>query len=78
MYGDKKQQQEFIVKYEINYPSGKKFTTKLYCYAYSELGAIDTVKWLRKGKDISIISVETTGKRVGAYIYPTNHVLGER
>lgn len=77
-YGEKRRQQGFIVKYRFNYPSGKSWTEERNCYAYSEIGARDTIEWIFKGRDISIISITPTGKYVWDYIYPTNHVIGER
>jgi hypothetical protein len=78
LYGEKRKHQEFIVKYCINYPSGKKYFLEISCYAYSEIGASDTLKWLRKGRNITIISIIPTGKFVGDPVYPSNHVVGER
>ena len=73
-----KRMQEFIVKYSINYPSGKKWITKNEVYAITELGAKDVIKWLRSSSDISIISVESTGKYTPHACYGDNHTVGER
>ena len=77
-YGEKRRHQEFIVKYSINYPSGKKWITEKSVYAYSELGARDTIEWLRSGRDITIISITPTYKYVGFPEYPDNHCVGDR
>jgi hypothetical protein len=73
-----KYMQKFIVKYSINYQSGKKWITKKEAYGITELGAIDTIKWLYSNKDISIISVEPTYQYSAYPCYGNNHTLGER
>jgi hypothetical protein len=70
--------QQFIVKYSINYPSGKKWFTKREAWGITELGAIDTIEWLHKPNDISIISIERTGKYSPSAVYGGNHTIGER
>jgi hypothetical protein len=70
--------QVFIVKYSINYPSGKKWVTQKEAYGITRLGAIDTIKWLHSNNDVSIISVEITGKYSAFAAYGNNHTLGER
>jgi len=70
--------QKFVVKYSINYPSGKKWTTKTETYGITQFGAIDTIKWLHSNNDISIISVNPTGEYSAAAVYGDNHTLGER
>ena len=70
--------QLFIVKYSINYSSGKKWITEKEAYGITKLGAIDTIKWLHSNKDISIISVEPTGKYTALAVYGDNHTVGER
>ena len=77
-YGEKRQRQGFIVKFEINYPSGKKWKDEEEVYAISELGAEDTIRWLKSGKDISIVSIKRTGEYIGKPIYPDNHCIGDR
>lgn len=71
-------QQEFIVKYSINYPSGKKWITEKKVIGITQLGAIDTIKWLRSNNDITIISVEPTGVYSALAAYGNNHTVGER
>jgi hypothetical protein len=70
--------QKFVVKYSINYPSGKKWTTKREAYGITRFGAIDTIKLLHSNNDISIISVEPTGKYTALAVYGDNHTIGER
>jgi hypothetical protein len=70
--------QVFIVRYSINYPSGKKWITEEEAWGITELGAIDTIEYLHKKKDISIISVKGTGKYSPLAAYGDNHTLGER
>ncbi len=70
--------QQFIVKYSINYPSGKKWITEKEAWGITELGAIDEVKWIYKNKDISILSVEPTYKYSALAVYGDNHTIGER
>jgi len=73
-----KKQQEFIVKYSINYPSGKKWVTERIAWGITELGAIDTIEWLHSNNNISIISVKATGKYSALAVYGNNHTVGER
>ena len=68
----------FIVKYSINYPSGKKWVTEKEVYGITELGAIDTIKWLHSNKNTSIISVTPTNKYSALAVYGDNHTVGER
>jgi hypothetical protein len=77
-YGEKKRRQKFIVKFEINYPSGKKWKEQTEVEVYSEIGAEDTIRWLKSGKDISILSIKSTGEYIGKPIYPDNHCVGDR
>ena len=70
--------QIFIVKYSINYPSGKKWITQDEVYAITELGAKDVIYWLRSNKDISIISVKPTYQYTAYACYGDNHTVGER
>jgi len=70
--------QNFIVKYSINYPSGKKWVTEKNAYGITENGAIDTIKWLHNNNNVSIISVTPTGKYSKGSFYGNNHTLGER
>jgi hypothetical protein len=77
MYGELRRRQNFIVKYSINYPSGKKWITEYKTDSYSEKGAVDIVKWLRSTRDITIISVEPTYEYIGEPIYPNNEILGD-
>jgi hypothetical protein len=73
--------QLFIVKFTINYPSGKKFTAERKAYGITRLGAIDTIKWLYsnyKKTTIDIISVTPTGKYSAGAVYGDNHTIGER
>jgi len=70
--------QVFIVRYSINYPSGKKWITEEEAYGITELGAIDTIQWVHKNKDLSIISVKGTGKYSPLAAYGNNHTIGER
>jgi len=72
-----KRHEEFIVKYQINYKSGKKWVETKSVYAYSEFGAIDTIKWLNDNKSITIISIEKGYKYIGKAVFQSNHVLGE-
>jgi hypothetical protein len=75
---EKRRMQLFIVKYSINYPSGKKWFTKREVYGITELGAKDVIYWLHSNQDISIISVEPTYKYSPGFFYADNHVVGER
>ena len=77
-YGEYRRHQEFVVKYKINYPSGKSFTASYTGYSYSEIGAEDIVRYLRKGRNISIISITPTGKFAKFSSYPDNHCAGDR
>jgi|LakMenEpi03Aug12_release.lakeMendotaPanAssembly.Ray.scaffolds.fasta_scaffold936743_1 hypothetical protein len=77
-YGEKRRHQLFKVRYQINYPSGKKWTNVHEGYAYSEIGAVDIVMHLNKGKNISILSVTATGKFGKFSSYPDNHCVGDR
>ena len=70
--------QSFIVKYSINYPSGKKWITQKEVDGITRLGAIDVIEWLHNNKNISIISVEPTGKYSALAVYGDNHTVGER
>ena len=70
--------QEFIVKYSINYPSGKKWISQEKVWGITELGAIDVIKFTYKNKDVSILSVEPTYKYSPLAAYGNNHTLGER
>lgn len=70
--------QKFIVKYSINYLSGKKWITEREAYGITKLGAIDTIKWIHSNKDISIISVEPTYEYTPLACYGDNHTVGER
>ena len=70
--------QNFIVKYSINYPSGKKWVNQKEVYGITPLGAKDVVYWLHSNKNISIISVEPTGEYSKGAIYGDNHTVGER
>ena len=70
--------QKFIVKYSINHPSGKKWSTKRETYGITRLGAIDTIEWLHSNSDVSIISVEPTGEFSSGAVYGDNHTIGER
>lgn len=70
--------QKFVVKYSINYPSGKKWITEKEAYGITKHGAIDTIKWLHSNRDISIISVEPTYQYSAHSVYGDNHTVGER
>jgi len=70
--------QEFIVKYSINYPSGKKWITERKAHGITQYGAIDVIKWIHSNRDISIISVEPTGNYSALAVYGNNHTVGER
>lgn len=71
-------QQQFIVKYSINYPSGKKWVTEKKTMGITQLGAIDTIKWIHSNNDITIISVEPTGVYGCLFLCGNNHTVGER
>jgi len=70
--------QEFIVKYSINYPSGKKWFTERKAMGITQYGAIDVIKWIHSNNDVSIISIEPTGVYSALAIYGDNHTVGER
>ena len=70
--------QKFIVKYSINYPSGKKWVTQREVYGITQLGAKDVINWLHSNKDVSIISVEPTFQYSAFAVYGDNHTVGER
>ena len=69
---------KFIVKYTINYTSGKKWFDERKVYGITELGAKDVIYSYNKGKDISIISVEPTYEYTKLAVYGDNHTVGER
>jgi hypothetical protein len=73
-----KRMQQFIVKFSINYPSGKKWITEEKAFGITKLGAIDTIKWIYNKRNISIISVEPTGIYSAFAVYGDNHTIGER
>jgi hypothetical protein len=75
-----KRMQKFIVKYAINYKSGKKWVTQREAYGITQLGAIDTIEWLHKNNDVSIISVEPTGQYSAPNYteHSDNYAIGER
>ena len=73
-----KKMQKFIVKYSINYPSGKKWVTQEEVYGITQLGAKDVIYWLHNNKDVSIISVEPTYQYSALAVYGDNHTVGER
>ena len=75
---NKQKMQKFLVKYSINYNSGKKWITKKEAYGITKLGAIDTIKWLHSNNKISIISILPIGKYSESAFYGDNHALGER
>ena len=77
-YGEYRRHQLFVVRYQINYPSGKKFITQTKTYSYSEIGAKDTVKWLKSSSNITILSVTATGNFGKFSSYPDNHCVGDR
>lgn len=70
--------QKFIVKYAINYPSGKKWVTQEEVYGITQLGAKDVIYLLHRNKDVSIISVEPTGQYSALAVFGDNHTVGER
>lgn len=70
--------QKFIVKYSINYPSGKKWITQTEVYGITQLGAKDVVYWVHSNRDISILSVIPTGQYTPLAVYGDNHTVGER
>jgi hypothetical protein len=70
-------QQQFLVKYSINYPSGKKWVTEKKTMGITKLGAIDRIKWIHSNNDVTIISVEPTGV-YGRLSDFGNHTIGER
>lgn len=66
----------YKIKYSINYSSGKKWITENEFIALSEYGAIEFLKWLKSGYDISIISIDIIGY-IGEPIYRNPKVLGD-
>jgi len=70
-------QQEFIIKYSINYPSGKKWVAERRSMGITKLGAIDRIKWIHSNNDVTIISVEPTGV-YGRLSDFNSNTLGER
>ncbi len=68
--------QKFIVKYSINHPSGKKWIAQKEVYGITELGAKDVIYWVHSNKNISIISVKSTGQYSPLAIYGHNHTGG--
>lgn len=76
-YGEKRRHQYFIVKYSINYPSGKKWNTQRECLSYSEIGARQTTEWIHASSNITIHSITPTGRYAGQPVYPSGHVIGE-
>jgi hypothetical protein len=80
-YGEKRRKQLYRAKYSIHYPSGKKWTEEREFYAYSEIGVMDYIKWLKSIKnddDLYVYFIKGTGKFGGPEIYPDNHCIGER
>jgi hypothetical protein len=66
----------YTVIYSINYPSGKKWTTKKNVYALSEYGAIEVIKWLNSNNNIDIKSITANGY-VGDFINEDKRTLGD-
>ena len=73
-----KRMQKFIVKYSINYLSGKRWVTQKEVYGITKLGAKDVIYLLHSNKDISIISIEPTYQYSALGVYGDNHTVGER
>ena len=71
-----KRRTEYLIKYSINYDSGKKWITNRSVSALTEYGAIEIIKWLHSYKDISIINVEIIGY-VGLKIHENRQTLGD-
>jgi len=69
--------QKFLVKWRIDYPSGKSWYDYKIVIAVTERGAEDVVLWLYANYDITIISVKNTGEYIGGYIEPSRQVLGD-
>ena len=76
-YGEKRQREYFLVRYRINYKSGKVWITKRETLTYSEIGAEQIVRWLHKGLKITILSIDGTGRYGGLPITPSSHVIGD-
>lgn len=72
-----KRRQEFIVFYRINYKSGKTYETKDVVTALTEFGAREVIEWLKKGLNITILSITPTYKYVGTAINSNNKILGD-
>jgi len=70
--------QKFIVKYSINYKSGKKWITKRETWGITEQGALDVIYFLHSNRDISIISIEPIYQYSPGACYGDNHTIGER
>ena len=70
--------QSFIVKYSINYTSGKKWIAQKEVNAITKLGAKDVIYFLHSNKDVYIISVNPTYKYSKLAVYGNNHTVGER
>lgn len=72
-----KQRQIYIVKYSINYPSGKKYQTKENVLALSEYGARCKIEWLHSNRELDIISINSTNKFIGSAIYEDIKTIGD-
>jgi hypothetical protein len=76
-YGEKRRHQYYKVKYRFNYPSGKTWTEERECLCYSEIGVYDTMRFIYKYKDYTILSITPTHRYAGEPVFPSTHVVGE-
>ena len=72
------QRQIFLITYQINYASGKKYIIKNSEFlAITEYGAKELLKWQKSNSDITILKVEPTYKYVGQAIKQDFRTLGD-
>lgn len=65
---------EYLVKYKIDYESGKSWYDSRKVVSYSELGAIKTVKWIYSSRKLIILDVIPL-KITSYFGYPDNHTI---
>jgi len=71
-----KKRKEYLIKYSINYDSGKKWITNRSICALTKYGAIEIIKLLHSYKDISLINVKII-KYVVSAIHKNRQTLGD-
>lgn len=77
-YGELRQHQYYIAKYQFIYSSGKKWIEEKEYLAYSEIGVEDIIKWIYKGRKIKVLSITPTYRYAGEKGFPDNFCVGDR